>query len=974
MNRAARVQFLAVMLAIAAFLAPAAALATDPLSFVQTEELSTPNGLGTDFGSAVAVDADTMVVAAPRDYLDPMDDCGYGVAYVYTRQPGSPFWDLIAHLRGDDHGGPEFNCFGYWNPHVSAAIKGDTIAIGVPEMTNESFLPYGEMQGRVYVFNKHGGAWQDATEDQMLYSRIAPPDADHHIDNFGSAVAFAEDGRTLVVGARGAFVGSGAAYVYESDVLGHWTESALLTPNDAIAYGAFGASVGISGRTIVVGNERDSSGLVPPYRHVAVFEEPADGWQDATPTFELSTQIDNSSYSVGIDGETIIVGGFDRLDDNGTPIGLSSTGVFIFERQVDGGWDETAQLVPGDGGGYPVGQNGYGAVVAIKGETAVVSAPFGGTEPGDVGEGAAYVFRRTGAAWGDPGNPSVIGESQKLVGENARGGVNFDEAGWDISLDGPTIAVAAPFRTQLVIGDGCPECHGLDSGGVFVYGQTTDTTAPTTSIVREPAAPSGSNGWDRLTPDLNVSATDDPSGSGVFEIRCQLDGNTPYTFDQMAEGCAYAGGATYTKQGLHTLYAASVDSAGNRSSVVSIPLKLDTLPPVSDITLSPATPDQPDGSYSVPVTVSLSMEPDANSSLMASAHCAVNPAAPPATYDDLPVCPTYFFYPGLEYQASGDYTMWVALLDDAGNKETPHSQSFSLHIGPTTTIGLTPATADGTNGWYKSAVTASVTATTVGTAHVVGLRCILDPAVAPATFNDIPSTCPYAQGGARITTNGRHTLYAASRDDHNNTSAVVTRQVNIDGVAPTVTCDGNGPASFLIGEPDGTVTATVADSLSGPAANSVSADLVDTDLDIVGNRTKVLTGTDVAGNTATANCAYSVGYDVGVNTPADGAKFKAGTSITIAFTLSDADGAAISDATAAVLIGGKKKPCFIAGLYDGVAQTGCATYNAATDTFSVVIKTPKSRSVLGGHQIGLQIKAPNGSGIINVQLIPIVLT
>ncbi len=967
---------LAFALTVGAVLAPAAVRALTDLSFIQTQELSTPNGLGNYFGGAVAVDGDTMVVAAPRDYLDPMDDCGYGVAYVYTRQPGSPFWSLTAHLRGDDNGGSFANgdCYGYWNDRLSASIRGDTIAIGAPDHLDDPNDVENYSQGKVYIFTKHLGAWRDATEDQVLTSKHGPPDPFPYTDHFGSAVSLDEDGTTLVVGAPGSISGSGAAYVYQSDPTGHWTEAARLISDTPQQDANFGASLAISGRTVVVGNYHDNDCHLGMTAKIAVFDEPPGGWVDADPTTVIP-DVPTGFYSVAIDGDTIVAG---RLNDEPASIGCSRTSAAaaVFSRTADG-WSQTASLFASDGGGNaPDGLTEFGAVVAIRGDTAVVSAPEGAVAPGDYGEGAAYVFRRPGATWGEPGAPSTIEESQKLVGENARCCGSADIAGYNMAFDGTTIAMGAPFRSQLVTGDLCPQCEGLNtiSGGVFVYAQSTDQTAPTTTITRDPATPNGGNGWDRTPPTITVSATDDPGGTGVFQIRCQLDGNAPTAFDQMAEGCAYTSGGPYTVQGLHTLFAAAVDTAGNRSAVVSLAIKLDTVAPSSVISLSPAVPDQADRSYSSPVTVTLSVNADANGSVTAGAHCAVNPATAPATYDDLPDCPTYFFYPGLEYQASGDYTMWVALLDDAGNKEAPHSRSFSIHASPTTTISLTPSTPDGTAGWYRTAVTASVSATPAGTAHVIGLRCVLDPATAPTTFFDIPDACAFAQGGARVTTAGRHTLYAASRDDHGNSSAIVSRAINIDATPPTVTCDGAGPASFLLFEATGAVTATVTDAVSGPSAASASTPLTASDLDHVGNRTKTVTGSDAAGNTASTTCPFSVGYDLGVNTPADGAAFKAGTTVTVTFTLSDATDRTISDASATALLGGKKKPCLIAGLFDGVAQATCPTYNATTDTFSLAIKTPKGRTVVGSHQIGIQVKAPDGTGIVDVTLIPVVLT
>jgi hypothetical protein len=603
--------------------------------------------------------------------------------------------------------------------------------------------------------------------------------------------------------------------------------------------------------------------------------------------------------------------------------------------------------------------------VTVQGSTIAVSAPSD-----NEAAGAVYVFHRPGDSWGSDG--PVVYESQKLIGANARSYPDLDEAGRSLALDGKTIAAGAPLRSQTIT-SGCDDCIGdNNSGGVFVYVDTTDTTPPTTSITRDPVAPNAL-GWDKTAPLITVSATDNPDGSGVFQVRCQVDGDTPATFDNMAPGCAYDPGKAFTTQSIHTLYAASIDSAGNRSAVVSLPLKVDTVAPASTVDLSPADPDGADGSYTTPVTVTLNTHRDGIGSEIEEARCALNPAAPPAAFADLPICPSFWFFPGVEFQADGDYTVWVALKDGAGNEETPHSRTFSIHSGPTTTIGVTPSTPTGLQGWYKAGVTVSVTATAVGTAHVVGYRCVLDPTTPPTSFADMADTCPYAQGGAKVSTEGRHVVYAASRDDHGNASSVVSRAVNIDLTPPTVTCDGSGPASFILADEDTEVTATVTDKTSGPSSPTASTPVTSVDLATVGNRTKAVTATDVAGNSTTVNCAYVVGYDVDVIGPADGATFKAGATVSITFGLRNASGVTISDADAALLLGGKKKPCLVVGLYDGVAQTACATYAAATDLFTLSVKTPKGRTAVGAHQVGLQIKAPNGTGIVNVVLIPILL-
>jgi hypothetical protein len=110
-----------------------------------------------------------------------------------------------------------------------------------------------------------------------------------------------------------------------------------------------------------------------------------------------------------------------------------------------------------------------------------------------------------------------------------------------------------------------------------------DTVPPVVTNTLGPATPNGSNGWYVSNVHATVSASD-TVGSGVAETRCVLDPATPpASFDAIAAGCAYAGaGANVTANGLHTLYAASEDNAGNKESPLSSSFKIDrTAPGVS---------------------------------------------------------------------------------------------------------------------------------------------------------------------------------------------------------------------------------------------------------------------------------------------------------------------------------------------------------------------------------------------------------
>ncbi len=134
-------------------------------------------------------------------------------------------------------------------------------------------------------------------------------------DSFGASVAVSGD--TIVVGADGTHVGAnlaqGSAYVFVKPT-GGWsgmTQTAKLTASDGVAYDHFGISVAISGDTIVVGASGSNSSQGAAY----VFVKPTGGWTGAMTQTAKLTASDGAANdyfggSVAISGDTIVVGAY----------------------------------------------------------------------------------------------------------------------------------------------------------------------------------------------------------------------------------------------------------------------------------------------------------------------------------------------------------------------------------------------------------------------------------------------------------------------------------------------------------------------------------------------------------------------------------------------------------------------------------------------------------------------------------------
>ena len=155
------------------------------------------------------------------------------------------------------------------------------------------------------------------------------------------------------------------------------------------------------------------------------------------------------------------------------------------------------------------------------------------------------------------------------------------------SLDGAQNAdYTAPFT---VTGDG-PHfvAASTKQGATHTFGFVIDGTGPTTKIARTPATPDV-NGWYTFNVLVQASAVDS-GGSDVAQIRCVLDpGTVPTSFAQLPSSCPYTGGGgNVTTNGVHTVYAAAIDTAGNIGPLVSDTFKFDNVGPTTAInTLSP---------------------------------------------------------------------------------------------------------------------------------------------------------------------------------------------------------------------------------------------------------------------------------------------------------------------------------------------------------------------------------------------------
>ena len=431
----------------------------------ETAKLTASDSAAEDeFGTAVAVDGETIVVGAPGD------DSDEGSAYVFVRSvTGWATGDQTAKLTASDGAaGDEFG--------TSVAVDGDTIVVGAPGDDSD--------EGSAYVFVRPGTGWATGNQTAKLTASDGAAG-----DEFGISVAV--DGATIVVGSWGedegytgvAVTNAGGAYVFALES-GVWSEELDLFAYDGNTRNHFGWSVAVAGETVLVGSpgDNDASRVESAYLiDVAEWADLDSGDMSVSEPDDRGRR-DYSRRVTGLTNDQLYVyrvravniGGKRPTGEirhatpmpskPGKPTGLTAA---AGNRRVGLSWD------PSDDSsieGYQVlhfvmnklssddhaGGDWFGHSVAMDNGTAVVGAPK--HDANDVtNSGAAYVFTKDDAgAWR---------QRAKLTADD---GQDDDEFGHSVAVHGDTIVVGAPKHdANNVLNSGAAYVFTRDGAGVW---------------------------------------------------------------------------------------------------------------------------------------------------------------------------------------------------------------------------------------------------------------------------------------------------------------------------------------------------------------------------------------------------------------------------------------------------------------------------------------------------------------------------
>lgn len=326
--------------------------------------------------------------------------------------------------------------------------------------------------GAVYVFHRAGTGWV-----QEAYLK---PGRSLRNAQFGYRLALSGDGHTLLVGSPtddsgGSGVGadpdaqpgvssSGAAYVFDRDAAGGWTQTSYIKATAPEASARFGEAVSLStdAQWLVVGQPYSSDG-----GRVALYRRGAAGWAWQTDLTGSNTEPGDQFglfAQLNADGRTLVVGA--PYEDGSTHLAgpdnamVESGAVYLFQRDSGDAWSSMAYLKSPT----PTSASYFGFPVAIsgRGDTIAVGESYAVTGPPTAAQGQAHIFSLQGANWVHeraftPPLPAVGGHfGEKLA----------------LSADGTTLAVSNPYEDANASGlTGTPVVDGqaTASGSVSLY-------------------------------------------------------------------------------------------------------------------------------------------------------------------------------------------------------------------------------------------------------------------------------------------------------------------------------------------------------------------------------------------------------------------------------------------------------------------------------------------------------------------------
>jgi len=360
------------------------------------------------------------------------------VTVTTANVPGEPtlYWDTDAPAEFSVSSG-SFNISGTTGSFTLTPISD---GVDEPEKTFTVRIRTGSTSGTIVATSS-----AITLNDPSVWSQEAlllPASADP-VDKIGERVAISGD--TVILGAPlddDTATDSGAAYIYTRSGT-TWTLQQKLKASDAQADDGINTTAfAISGDTAVIGlQDEDTTALAAG--SIYVFTRSGTTWTEQQKIQASdAAEEDRFGVSVGIDGDTIVVGAHyeDDTDSN-------AGSIYVFTRSGTT-WTQQQKIQPSD----VAANDEFGYSVAISGDTIIAGSIW--DDDTNSGSGSAYIFTRSGTTWT---------QQQKLTASVSETSARFGTA---VTIDGDSAAVGVPFEDVSSVSD---------AGAVYIFTRSGTT-------------------------------------------------------------------------------------------------------------------------------------------------------------------------------------------------------------------------------------------------------------------------------------------------------------------------------------------------------------------------------------------------------------------------------------------------------------------------------------------------------------------
>lgn len=322
---------------------------------------------GDRFGATVAIEGDMLVVGADGDDNAVMALVDQGSIYHFAEVAGA--WNFAAKYV------PVAASAGA-NVGSALALTGTKLFVGasgerVAGMAN---------RGAVYAYDRMSG---------LVYRQQLVATDGNAQDRFGAAVAY--DGAALLVGAPGRNSSEGAGYVFADAGIG-FAQQALLAHSEGSGANDAGRGVAIAGGVALLGADLDDIGPNRAQGSVQRFQQQSGMWSFVERMHEGDGAAHELfGHALSLDGRWLAVGAY--LDDT-IVAGDDAGSTTLFRLDETGVWTRRQYLTAFDG----VSEDRYGISVSLRNGWLAVGAYFAAVE-GRLNQGAVYLYQNVADTW-----------------------------------------------------------------------------------------------------------------------------------------------------------------------------------------------------------------------------------------------------------------------------------------------------------------------------------------------------------------------------------------------------------------------------------------------------------------------------------------------------------------------------------------------------------------------------------------------